>query len=242
MGTINTAIQLSNIRSKIDAQQQIISMLELELQKAILGDQETSIADLFFGKSEVVGFETGANLGKANVINSETQQIYTFDDEQLYQNKLNGKTYIVGNFGDSEDQFFIEVQALDPSIVEDGTTYNYKIVPGQSADSEDAFPVNLNEDLFVEQEVTKTGTEEFSTTGINDVYGDSYGYLTKATANGIGDFGSDISETADQTVIRQMLYQARALLGELRVEEQHWNQEVNEEKSRRKDLGEFAKG
>ena len=45
----------------------------------------------------------------------------------------------------------------------------------------------------------------------------------------------------EQDALRQMLYQARALLGELRVEEQHWNGEVNEEKARRKDLGELSK-
>lgn len=46
----------------------------------------------------------------------------------------------------------------------------------------------------------------------------------------------------DQTALRHMLYQARALLGELRIEEQQWNTEVNEEKQRRKDLTDFAKG
>lgn len=47
---------------------------------------------------------------------------------------------------------------------------------------------------------------------------------------------------AEQDVIRDQLSRHRALLGELRVEEQQWNQEVNEEKQRRKDLTEFAKG
>ncbi len=46
----------------------------------------------------------------------------------------------------------------------------------------------------------------------------------------------------EQDVIRSMLYQARALLGELRVEEQQWNVEVQEEKARKKDLTDFAKG
>jgi ABC-type transporter Mla maintaining outer membrane lipid asymmetry ATPase subunit MlaF len=67
-------------------------------------------------------------------------------------------------------------------------------------------------------------------TGENDLLG-------KAFEDGVQSF----SET-DQTMLRQMLYQARAQLGELRVEEQQWNQEVNEEKARRKDLGDFAKG
>lgn len=46
----------------------------------------------------------------------------------------------------------------------------------------------------------------------------------------------------EQDIIRHMLYQARALLGELRVEEQQWNQEVQEEKARKKELTDFAKG
>ncbi len=43
-------------------------------------------------------------------------------------------------------------------------------------------------------------------------------------------------------MIRSMLYQARALLGEFRIEEQQWNVEVQEEKSRKKELTDFAKG
>ena len=45
----------------------------------------------------------------------------------------------------------------------------------------------------------------------------------------------------EQDALRQLLYQARALMGELRVEEQHWNGEVNEEKARRKELGDLSK-
>jgi hypothetical protein len=75
--------------------------------------------------------------------------------------------------------------------------------------------------------------------------------LDAAFKEGIKDFlrdtNSDHKPTAgetdtDQDLIRNMLYQARAMLGELRVEEQQWNTEVNEEKARRKDLTDFAKG
>lgn len=45
----------------------------------------------------------------------------------------------------------------------------------------------------------------------------------------------------EQDVIRHMLYQARALLGELRIEEQQWNVEAQEEKARKKELTDFAK-
>jgi hypothetical protein len=54
--------------------------------------------------------------------------------------------------------------------------------------------------------------------------------------------GFDKNNMIDQTSLRQMLYQARAMLGELRIEEQHWNEEVKEEKARRKELLDFAKG
>ena len=45
----------------------------------------------------------------------------------------------------------------------------------------------------------------------------------------------------EQDSIRHMLYQARALLGDLRIQEQQWNEEVKEEKARKKELTEFAK-
>lgn len=64
--------------------------------------------------------------------------------------------------------------------------------------------------------------------------------LTNAIYRGISaDWSMD--DDVEQDGLRQLLYQARALLGELRVEEQHWNGEVNEEKGRRKDLGEMSK-
>jgi len=69
--------------------------------------------------------------------------------------------------------------------------------------------------------------------------------LTGAIWRGVFDFMPDaLGDDAmplEQDTLRQLLYQARALLGELRVEEQHWNGEVNEEKSRRKELGDLSK-
>jgi hypothetical protein len=70
--------------------------------------------------------------------------------------------------------------------------------------------------------------------------------LTNAIWKGVFQFDPITYGTADTMVLeqdglRQLLYQARALLGELRVEEQHWNGEVNEEKSRRKELGDLSK-
>jgi|GEM_PF-1501756 len=151
MGTINSAIQLSNIRSKIDAQQQVVSLLEAELQKTILGDNTQTI---------------GGVIGD---IAAPTQNTIA----GIYSG-LMGPQDPNNSYGDGFDLY----QALlNPFLLH----FDY--------DSNGA----MNEEL-------------------------------------------------DQTAIRQILYQARALLGEFRVEEQHWNQEVNEEKARRKDLGDFAKG
>lgn len=136
MATINPSIELAKIRGKIDAQQQVVSDLELQLQKAILGQQ-------------------------------------------------NGQVGIPGDF------------TLEQQIK------NIEAIYGNMPDSKE---------------------------------------LIEAIRSGFQDKGDLNQVTLDQDSIRQLLYQARALLGELRVEEQHWNQEVNEEKQRRKDLGEFAKG
>jgi hypothetical protein len=75
--------------------------------------------------------------------------------------------------------------------------------------------------------------------------------LIDDTGNGIGqewidaiNDGNDsfpASGAVDQDYLRQILYQARALLGELRIEEQAWNGEVNSEKTLRKDVNDFAK-
>ena len=78
----------------------------------------------------------------------------------------------------------------------------------------------------------------------------SYEGLTGAIWRGVFDFmpreridanGDNANMPLEQDTLRQLLYQARALLGELRVEEQHWNGEVNEEKARRKELGDLSK-
>jgi len=89
---------------------------------------------------------------------------------------------------------------------------------------------------------------------VADIYGDTsngdntnpvFTGLTGAMQKGVQEldgYGFDPGAAVEQDTLRQMLYQARALLGELRVEEQHWNGEVTEEKARRKELAEFTKG
>jgi hypothetical protein len=56
-----------------------------------------------------------------------------------------------------------------------------------------------------------------------------------------GDVPDLSTQMVEQDAIRHMLYQARALLGELRIEEQQWNVEAQEEKARKKELTDFAK-
>ncbi len=161
MGTINSAIQLANIRSKIDAQQQIVSLLEVELQKTILGDNTVTIGQVFG--------EFGANPSPSGGVRPAGAA--TIDSILRGIAGPQGKN----DYGNGNDLYDAMIQPFLENF---------------------DFSDNLS---------------------IND-------------------------EVLDQTAIRQILYQARAMLGELRVEEQHWNQEVNEEKARRKDLAEFAKG
>jgi hypothetical protein len=140
MGAINTAAYLASIRSKMDAQQQVVAMLEGELQKAILGGGNRTLQDL-----------------------ADTDVTNTDSIAYIY------------------DQAGIDAGA--------------------------------------------TGTGWVTT--INNVI----------TTN----FGAAVTDPADQDALRQLLYQARALLGELRVEEQAWNAEVNSEKTLRKEVNDFAK-
>ena len=137
MGAINTAVMLANIRSRMDAQQQVVALLESELQKSILGDTSTTVNSL-------VGV-----AGKIETI---------YDDAGI-----RGKYDQIG--------------------VDAGETWRDAMEAGSVG----------------------TGTQ------------------------------------VDQDFLRQALYQARALLGELRIEEQAWNGEVNSEKTLRKDVNDFAK-
>ena len=83
--------------------------------------------------------------------------------------------------------------------------------------------------------------------GITDIYAGipDGGILFAAIQDGIQHFdagtGTFTTVDLDQDLIRQMLYQARALLGELRIEEQHYNQEVQQEQSLRKSLIDLSK-
>ncbi len=141
MGAINTAQYLATIRSRMDAQQQIVALLENELQKSILGDTTTKVDDLM------------------NPVDGKIFEIY------------------------------------------------------------DAAGIN-NED----QMGFKAGIQ-----------------WRTAMDNASTSASGDPDAAVDQDFLRQALYQARALLGELRIEEQAWNGEVNSEKTLRKDVNDFAK-
>jgi hypothetical protein len=75
------------------------------------------------------------------------------------------------------------------------------------------------------------------------------GALGAAVERGVKNFYEDKNgdvpdlntQMPEQDAIRHMLYQARALLGELRIQEQGWNTEAQEEKARKKELIDFAK-
>lgn len=133
MGAINTSQQLAKVRSKIDAQQQVVAKLETELQQTMLGEQRNA------------------------------------------QNVLTGA-------GGIQDIY---------AGIPDGAI------------------------LFA---ALKSGIQNFD-----------------------GRSGTFTNVVLDQDLIRQMLYQARALLGELRIEEQHYNQEVQQEQSLRKSLIDLSK-
>lgn len=133
MGAINTSQQLAKVRSKIDAQQQVVARLETELQQTILGD-ERNVQNILTGLNGI-------------------QDIY--------------------------------------SGIPDGAIL--------------------------------------------------YASLQEGIQNFDGGNGTFTGVIADQDIIRQMLYQARALLGELRIEEQHYNQEVQQEQSLRKSLIDLSK-
>ncbi len=132
MAAINSTRELAKIRAKIDAQQQIVSQLESDLQQAILGSNSRTLANIVADVQSIYGgVPDGSILAAA----------FSKGNDQLDSNK-----------------------------------------------------------------------------------------------NGYGD------DVAEQHIIRNMLSQARSLLGELRIEEAAWNQEIGEEKARRKELTELAKG
>ena len=141
MNSVNPAVILAGIRTKIDAQQQVVGMLEQQLQNAILG---------------------GNTKGKDTLVNDPVAGSNSIND--IYEQAFGGTD------------------------------------PGAKTELLAA----INENL------------------------DRVGHV-------------DPGEPVEQDALRQMLYQARALLGELRIEEQAWSEEVNSGKTLRKAVNDFAK-
>jgi hypothetical protein len=142
MAAINSTLQLAKVRSQIDAQQQIIAQLEMDIQAALVG--------------ELTGKATSSRL--LSEIVEDIESIY---------DSVTGGNYLGAAF--------------------------------------------------------KKGVEQF----VADKHGNQV------------DFSSVKPE---QDVLRDMLSRSRALLGELRIEEQSYVQEVNSEKESRKALLDLAKG
>jgi hypothetical protein len=157
----------------MDAQQQVVALLESELQKTILGGTSTTVKGLL---------EKGS-LGTVAVAASGT----------------------AGTTG-----YVAPVAAVDAT--DGGAIYQIYKAAGVAAD--DKYVDNFNP---------------------ADQWLDA---MSNAATDPLGG-SSDAS--IDQDGLRQMLYQARALLGELRIEEQAWNGEVNSEKTLRKEVNDFAK-
>lgn len=257
----NPTIRLSIIRSQIDKQQQVIALLENRLQEAILGgtdvgdiygdgDLETilgqvariygddAVTDSRFdyarnGNGEILIFNS--SLNNDSVGNAKQNQFAAYDGQSMiYQwNPETGK-----------QQLIAEDASLAGNIPDGaGVTQPYELFDENDNIDIDEYD-RYRTDYIAAHGGGSVGADAFALNGaeLTDTFTD----LTGAMHKGVLDFqqvdSSGASLPLEQDGIRQLLYQARALMGELRVEEQHWNAEVNEEKSRRKELVEFTKG
>ena len=244
----NPTIRLSIIRSQIDKQQQVIAYLENRLQEAILGG--TDVGDIYgdqdldggLGEIAKIYGDNGTIDSKYGYVPDPATGAATTQIMQL--NTATGQTESVND--DSNLQ-----------AVQDPAKGAYQFF---DADGE----VNVEEYARYQQDYAKAyGGALLNPTDPNsaipppvgraDPQGENaaellptYTGLTGAMHKGVLDLqevdAAGQPPPLEQDGIRQLLYQARALMGELRVEEQHWNAEVNEEKSRRKELIDFTKG
>ncbi len=177
------------------------------------------------------------------------QQVIALLENRLQESILGGTD--VGNiFRDQHlDGLLGEVASIygDAATVDSRYGFNQA---GQALDGNgQAVPNLLNADGSINQTAYQNYQNSLTTPAAQATAATllpSYSGLTGAMHKGSIDFQQfDTSGNPlpmEQDGLRQMLYQARALMGELRVEEQHWNGEVSEEKGRRKDLADFTKG
>lgn len=217
----NPTIRLSIIRSQIDKQQQIIALLENRLQESILGG--TDVGDIFADQ------DLDGILG---------QVAQTYGDDGTIDSKFGYVLDASGNPTSGVHQFNAttgQVQSVnsDPNLAGDYEFFN----TNGELDTQEYARYKADYKAQYGELAFRANAAELLPT---------YTGLTGAMHKGVLDFQqvdeNDNPLPLEQDGIRQLLYQARALMGELRVEEQHWNAEVNEEKSRRKELIDFTKG
>lgn len=249
----NPTIRLSIIRSQIDKQQQVIALLENRLQEAILGG--TDVDDIYrdqdldgglgeiaqiYGDNGTIDSKygyvpddtTGAATKEIKQLNIETKQTQSVNDD----GNLAGDYEFFGADGEVNTEEYTRYQQDYAFVYGNALTASPPADPAVPNPLEKVVPIDAN-----------TPHIRFDPNGLNAAeLLPTYTGLTGAMHKGVLDFQQeDASGTPlplEQDGIRQLLYQARALMGELRVEEQHWNAEVNEEKSRRKELIDFTKG
>ncbi|MDD9897421.1 MAG: hypothetical protein OXU45_00310 [Candidatus Melainabacteria bacterium] len=224
----NPTIRLSIIRSQIDKQQQVIALLENRLQEAILGG--TDVGDIY-------------GDGDLETILDQVARIY--GDDQVTDSRFDYLRDAQGAIvpgADNQPQVYQLDAAGNQQLINDDTNLagDYALFDANGnvdADEYNRYTTDYNNHY---------GALPLAQQGVAAELTDTFTDLTGAMHKGVLDFQQvDSSGEAlplEQDGIRQLLYQARALMGELRVEEQHWNAEVNEEKSRRKELVEFTKG
>jgi len=244
MGAINTAAYLAKIRGRMDAQQQVISMLETELQKAILGGGNKAASVLFAKPGDSTANVALANPPTGTINGLPAGVTYTAGTLSMTTG-ANGKY-------DSSSTTSQTIGLVKEEVP--GAT----LVPGTGPDS----PLNTdgnpsipalyylprNEDTNANNDLTTyAATTPGSIYEIYDKDGlESFGAMVvdamRKGASSDGEaFDLDSSTPVDQDALRQLLAQARSLLGELRIEEQAWNGEVNSEKTLRKEVNDFAK-
>jgi hypothetical protein len=278
MGAINTAAYLAKIRGRMDAQQQVISLLESELQAAILGGGNKSAKVLFsVGQSATTSIAAApSSLATVNLtvgaVGSETLKFTKASTGNPAKMELRLAANGNQNADLSTAGVLREVGLVDANVpgavLINGTgATSPQTGPGNTASVPAMYYLPKNENgVITTGGTTAAPTYTFSDTAnlTDDV--STYNALAKGSISeiyvndGLEEFGKfvvdamragastggeafDVNSDApvDQDLLRQMLAQARSLLGELRIEEQAWNGEVNSEKTLRKEVNDFAK-
>lgn len=177
------------------------------------------------------------------------QQVIALLENRLQESILGGTD--VGNIYRDQhlDGLLGEVAAVygDQAVVDSRFGFNNAGLPVDGTGTAVTGLIDANGNINVTAYNQYLSTKTTATDIANAVrLQPAYSGLSGAMQKGVTDFQQTDASGAplplEQDGLRQLLYQARALMGELRVEEQHWNSEVGEEKSRRKELADFTKG